>query len=63
MDMHYKLKEDVLTCKKCNHPFTFDDEIGFKEYNNVTVGVYSAICIGCGKEIQINIEIRNFVLK
>ena len=59
MDMYYALK-DILTCKECDHPFTLEDEIApYKEYSdNKGHGVYYAMCIGCGKEIQVEFKVR-----
>jgi hypothetical protein len=49
MDMYYFFKE-ILTCQDCKYPLTYNGSLGFM--------CYSAVCIGCGKEYEINLEVN-----
>jgi uncharacterized protein YbaR (Trm112 family) len=49
MDMYYHLKE-VLSCQECNHPLKHDGDTGYLSY--------TAVCVGCGKEYEIDLEIK-----
>ena len=47
--MYYNLK-DKLLCQDCKLDLKFSKEIGFMSY--------VAVCIACGQEYEINLEIR-----
>lgn len=56
MDISYKLK-NVLKC--CDFDLKFSKEIGYVEYlNDIKCGTYVATCIVCGKQYEINLEIK-----
>lgn len=51
MDMYYYYK-DILTCQDCKHPLKYCHDIGYMSS--------IAECIGCGKKIEVNLEIKNY---
>ncbi len=48
MDMYYFLK-DKLTCQDCKHPLKYTGKNGYESY--------TAICVSCGEEVEIKIEV------
>jgi hypothetical protein len=49
MDMYYYIK-DQLDCQDCKHPLKFSKDIGYLSY--------IAICVVCGKEYEISLDIK-----